>query len=162
MEDAAVPALARRPVRPADPTGRPADIGAVRLHHAAVIALALIGLAAGCTTTEPSAAGGATHTSTPSTPATGGAATTPPGDDRQGDPVRGIRTVTGRVERIGGCTTLVVEAQRWALVGPVAISLKADEIVQVTGHLSQEPAECSRLNPTATLRVTRAGPAQRR
>jgi hypothetical protein len=82
-----------------------------------------------------------------------------PGDDRQGDPVRGIRTLTGRVERIEGCTTLVVGAQRWALVGGIAASLKPDEVVRVTGHLSPEPTACSSLHPTATLQVTRADPA---
>lgn len=79
-----------------------------------------------------------------------------PGDDRQGDPVRGTRTVTGTVERNGACTTLAAGAQRWALVGVIANSLKPGETVRVTGTLTQQPTACSNLNPTSALQVTRA------
>lgn len=82
-----------------------------------------------------------------------------PSDDQQGGLVRGVRTLTGTVERTGSCTTLVVGAERWALVGMIANSLSPGATVRVTGQLTQESMACSTLNPTATLQVTRADAA---
>ena len=82
-----------------------------------------------------------------------------PSDDQQGALVRGVRTLTGVVERTGSCTTLAVGTQRWALVGMIADSLSPGETVRVTGQITQDSTACSTLNPTSTLQVTRADPA---
>jgi hypothetical protein len=139
---------------------------------AALIALALL---AGCTGAEvpspstaapstvgpePTSTSGAIPETTtprpaePGTPPTG--ATVWPTDEVPYDPIQ--RTVTGIVERNGGCTVLVVGTHRWALMGNLADSLEVGSRMTVTGNLTHQPPSCTTA-AESELQVTRAVPA---
>ena len=129
-----------------------------------------VGLIAGCTaagtvTGSPSPSGSGGSGPAPSTaPATAsprtGAPTTGvtvwPGSELPYDPIP--RRLTGTVERVDGCTILVVGARRWALTGALAGSLAVGSRVTVTGNLTQMPASCSAEEGPA-VQVTKADPA---
>lgn len=86
----------------------------------------------------------------PGTPASG------PTDELPYDPIQ--RTVTGIVERTGGCTVLVTGTRRWALTGDLANSLNVGGRMTVTGNLTQLPPSCTdEVGPG--LQVTGARPA---
>lgn len=90
----------------------------------------------------------------PGTPTTG--ATVWPTGEVPHDPMQ--RTLTGVVERDGGCTVLVVGERRWPLAGDLASSLTAGSRVSVTGNLTQVPPSCAGEDGPG-LQVTNAFPA---
>jgi hypothetical protein len=106
----------------------------------------------------------ATPTTAPTPPGPGpsatpapsrGSGTTTPDDDRQGDLVRGRRTLTGTVARQGTCTTLDTGDARWQLTGPVADKLTPGNRVTVLGQPRRGAMGCS----TIALEVATVRPA---
>jgi hypothetical protein len=80
---------------------------------------------------------------TPATGSTTGPTTAPPDGDRRGDPVRGVRTVRGVVERSGEWTLLRdTTGGRWALLGERARLLRTGAQVEVRGTVTTPPAGC--------------------
>jgi hypothetical protein len=79
-----------------------------------------------------------------------------PTDELPYDPIQ--RTVTGVVERQGGCTVLVVEQSRFVLVGDLAASLTVGSRMTVTGNLTHRPPSCQ-VPGAQELQVTSARPA---
>jgi len=69
------------------------------------------------------------------------------------------RRLTGVVQRIGTCTMLLVAPRRWALVGPVAATLKAGERITVTGPVAPSPQPCVRNGAEQAIHVTHASKA---
>jgi len=88
-------------------------------------------------------------------PSRGTGTTATPGDDRQGDLVRGRRTLTGTVARQGTCTTLDTGDARWQLTGPVADKLTPGNRVTVVGQPRRGAMGCS----TIALEVATVRPA---
>ncbi|HYN92794.1 MAG TPA: hypothetical protein VES42_02970, partial [Pilimelia sp.] len=84
------------------------------------------------------------------------AVTPPAGDDRRGDLVHGVRTLTGTVERTGGCVLLRVGAARWELTGAAARTLVAGRRVRVGGAPLPTPPQCG---ATGVFVVSRWTPA---
>ena len=144
--------------------GRP-----TRLVNSVLATVFAVGLTAGCTsagpvtgTPSPSGSGGSGPSAARSTappPTSSGApapgVTASPGSELPYDPIP--RTLTGSVERSGGCTVLVVGARRWALTGALAGSLTVGSRVTVTGNLIQVPDSCSAEQGPA-VQVTRLMP----
>jgi hypothetical protein len=159
--------VSREPEAAAD---RPSGM---RLVSMATLSLAAI-LVVGCTAPASDQQAGSTgQTGTPratptvaSTPPGPGPSATPapsrgtgttatPGDDRQGDLVRGRRTLTGTVARQGTCTTLDTGDARWQLTGPVADKLTPGNRVTVVGQPRRGAMGCS----TIALEVATVRPA---
>ena len=66
----------------------------------------------------------------------------PSASDRQGDLVRGVRTLVGTVEPGEVCLVLRVGADRWALVGAAAQRLASGTVVEVLGTVVSPPPGC--------------------
>lgn len=62
--------------------------------------------------------------------------------ERRGDLVRGVRTLTGTVERTDRCVILRVDRSAWALLGAPATKLAAGRTVEVTGTVATPPPGC--------------------
>jgi hypothetical protein len=144
-------------------------IGAGRL--AALAALITLALAAGCggadggtpsssssapenTSSAPSTETTTPHPADPGTPPS--EPTVGPTDELPYDPVP--RTVTGIVQRTGGCTVLVVGSVRWVLTGDLAASLNVGSRMTVTGNLTHRPSPCPG-EDGPVLQATSATPA---
>jgi hypothetical protein len=120
----------------------------MRVVSIATASLAVIMLA-GCTAPAPDRPADASTS-------TGAHASAPtPGDDRQGDLVRGQRTLSGTVARAGTCTTLDIGDARWQLTGPLADTLTTGERVTVVGQPRAAAPGCG----TLALEVATARPA---
>ncbi|WBB68610.1 DUF5818 domain-containing protein [Micromonospora sp. WMMD812] len=87
------------------------------------------------------------------------AATPPGGGDVPGPLPWGGRTLTGTVERDGGCTMLLVGERRWALTGDVAAGLTPGDRVTVHGGVAPRPAACGDRDLAQALAVNRVEPA---
>ncbi|EEP70517.1 conserved hypothetical protein [Micromonospora sp. ATCC 39149] len=83
----------------------------------------------------------------------------PSGGDIPGGLPWGGRTLTGAVERSGGCTTLLVGTRRWALTGEAAEALNPGDRVTVHGALVPRPAACADRDLAQTVAVARVDPA---
>ena len=144
---------------------RPIGAGAL----AALMTLAVLAGCSGVDTTTPSlspsasdgigSAAPSTETTAPQpadpgTPDTG--PTVVPTDELAYDPMP--RTVTGIVERTGGCTILVVGQGRFVLVGDIAGYLSVGSTMRVTGNLTNRPPTCAG-ETGQELQVTSATPA---
>jgi hypothetical protein len=66
----------------------------------------------------------------------------PTDGDRRGDLVRGVRTLTGIVERDGDWVLLRTDGQRWALFGNRARTFAAGESVTISGTVTPPPPGC--------------------
>ncbi|MER7893117.1 hypothetical protein ABTX15_25180 [Micromonospora sp. NPDC094482] len=88
-------------------------------------------------------------------------ATPPPssGGDVPGALPWGGRTLTGTVERVGGCTMLLVGEDRWALTGAVAAELRPGDRVTVHGNPSTRSAACGEQALPRAVAVNRVEPA---
>ena len=144
----------------------------MRVVSIAMLSLATI-LICGCTapdgdpqagSTRPTGTPAATPTTASTPPGPGpsatpapnrGTGTTTPGDDRQGDLVRGRRTLTGTVARQGTCTTLDTGDARWQLTGSIADKLTPGSRVTVVGQPRSGAMACS----TIALEVATVRPA---
>ncbi|TDC85758.1 hypothetical protein E1193_01500 [Micromonospora sp. KC606] len=95
----------------------------------------------------------------PSPGRTGVAPPSPPGGEVPGGLPWSGRTLTGTVERSGGCTTLLVGTRRWALTGEAAEALSPGDRVTVHGALAPRPAACADRDLAQSVAVARVDPA---
>ena len=79
----------------------------------------------------------------------------PSASDRQGDLVRGVRTLVGTVEPGEVCPVLRVGADRWALVGAAAQRLASGTVVEVRGTVVSPPPGC---HASRALQVSQVRP----
>ena len=93
-------------------------------------------------------------------PSSAPSASPPPGGagELPGGLPHGDRTLTGVVERAGGCTLLVVGDRKWALSGTPADNLTVGDRVTVTGQITT--GGCANPEVGRTLIVRRTGPAR--
>lgn len=154
---------------------RPIGVGPRLLAALTAVAL-LTGCAGGdVVTAAPSTPAPTTSTASPAPESSGAAATpatTAPPPGGAGAPTTGAtvwptgevphdpmqRTLTGTVQRAGGCTVLVVGERRWPLTGALAGSLTVGSRMTVTGNLAALPESCANEAGPA-LDVTHAAPA---
>jgi len=146
-----------------------------------VAALMMVLMVAGCSDGDPPSAAPGASSGTPGVssgsagaPGSGGPGpggpgpgptATPPQPSGTGEIQEGLpgpeRTLTGMVERVGGCTVLIVGSRQWALAGPMAEGLPVGTRMTIVGPLTAVPGECARLRSQATqaIVVSRAAPA---
>lgn len=86
----------------------------------------------------------------PTTPAS----RTTPDPERHGDPVRGVRSISGTVQRFADCTVLRTASRTWALLGPMVAPMRPGQRADVRGTVSSIPRGCP---AGGALQVTSAG-----
>lgn len=107
--------------------------------------------------TSPAPASPAQPASPVSPPGTPDPAT-PPAEEVPGALPWGARTLTGVVERSGGCTVLVARQRRWVLTGKAVATLVPGAKVTVRGNLTTRPDGCGEADGVQALAVTRVNP----
>lgn len=111
----------------------------------------------GAPTAPPSAPPPTTETATP--PPETATPTPPPGPgELPGGLPHGERTLTGVIERSGGCTLLRVDSRRWRLTGTLVEGLVDGSSVTVVGQITTG-TECAGQEMTRTLIVRRVTPS---
>ena len=83
---------------------------------------------------------------------------TPPAEEVPGALPWGARTLTGVVERSGGCTVLVARQRRWVLTGKAVATLVPGAKVTVRGNLTTRPDGCGEADGVQAVAVTRVNP----
>ncbi|PZF99044.1 hypothetical protein [Micromonospora deserti] len=139
-----------------------------------VTAVGLLWWVAACTAPDPPEVTGGASTA-PSGPPPSAGSTAPPATGGPGGPTAppsspgggevpgplpwGGRTLTGTVERVDGCTVLLVGERRWALTGAAAAALRPGDRITVHGGLTPRPAACGDPDVSDALAVNRVEPA---
>lgn len=102
----------------------------------------------------PASPGSPPGTPDPATPP----ASTPSAEEVPGALPWGARTLTGVVERSGGCTVLVARQRRWVLTGKAVATLVPGAKVTVRGNLTTRPDGCGEADGVQAVAVTRVNP----
>ena len=95
---------------------------------------------------------------TSTTPTSTTPASTTPAEEVPGALPWGARTLTGVVERSGGCTVLVARQRRWVLTGRAVATLVPGAKVTVRGNLTTRPDGCGEADGVQAVAVTRVNP----